>query len=229
MSETKAFFAQALAYLKSEEFPENSLTKLGDNASAPARLAWYPALIARQQESAIESLFSACCAAARQLAPGLWRELITAYRHAYQPNSARPTDYARGFVPWLESWCEQDPSRTTLLLELADYEWLCFDLTAQPVDAIGEDRAWHIRMYEYPVTRIVAALAESQTIDHLLTKEAETLVIFQDASTARARVLWPTPFMLIALAVRAGQALPVGIDAARVAEAETQLRSRGVR
>ena len=230
MTGLRAFFGAMDGLLAGRMTGSDVEASLGPSPSGAAGFALYAELVRRQHAQLLDALFPSVARAANELRAGRWRALQTAYTHAHPPRHWEPNAFGALFPDFLESLAQRDPSIPGYLAELADLEFLEWQVTVAPRTSRipGEDATLHVRRYDHDV---LAYRSRSHAdCGHTgPAKRAITLLICRTHTTDTPFLLHPSAAALVAIARRAGSEIPEGAPSGTlVDEAERELVAWGV-
>jgi len=227
------FHEHVSSFLKGETSAEQFAGAVGESVSGRSRVQFYRTLIKRNVALILGQLHGATRTAAERYRPGLWSELIDEYARAHPPDHYDPSRFGAHLSAFLAARRQGGASLPAYLEEVADYQWCCYSVgvaRSTPCGAdIGLERTLFVRQYDHEIPAFVrAALAEPA--DPLEPKPGVTTVlVYRHPETLRAKAYYPSPLGLAVIGRFAGRAVPLdGIDAARIAAAERELRKAGV-
>lgn len=230
MTALPAFFAAMDELLGGRLDGAGVESRIGASPSGTARLALYGELVRRQRAQLLDALFPTVARAANEAQPGLWGQIQSAYTRAHPPRHWEPNAFGAALSDFLEALAARDPSIPTFLAELADLEFLEWQVTVAPRTSTvpGNDETLHVRRYEHDLLAYRARGAAGCGTTPP-AKASLTLLVCRTHTTDETFLLHPSPAALVAIARRAGHPVPAGAPPLEVVdEAERQLVAWGV-
>lgn len=197
----QAFFTAARPWLAGQTSP-GALRSLGSTPSSDADLAFYPWLIAHDQQRILVELLP-FVKTWIDATHGDWTGLVAAYVAAHPPTGVSVPTVAVAFADWLADARRTDPQIPVGIEALADLGWTRFlARTAPDGDGLGLDRRVFVRQYSVDPIAIENALRAGCPVPETT---AVTLVVHRDESTGKA-ALFPATLASIAVLVAASGA-----------------------
>jgi hypothetical protein len=222
----EAFFAAVQPYLAGQ-VPSEKLREAGPTSASKADLAFYPWLVAHDQQRILAELLPLVKRWVERV-DGDWPSLVKSYVHAHPPAGFSVPTVGDRFADWLASSPAEHPWLPAGIEAVADLGYTRFlARTALDGDDVGVDRRIFVRQYPLDPVATERALRNEEDLPQT---GATTWVVFRHEPSGRPRVLSATLASIAVLVAASGAPLQGALALpADVLDAERErLTQRGV-
>jgi hypothetical protein len=151
MSQLADFFDTMLPFLMGNLDVAGASSRMGESPSGPRRLTYYQVLTRRERASTLHLLYPATRLAANRLRPGLFGEMVQAHLIRNRSSHWEPNHFGAPFPSLLAETCTEEA--LAVLPELADFEWLKFEVTVARIAPV------YVRGYDHDILGFVESAA----------------------------------------------------------------------
>jgi hypothetical protein len=220
------FFAAARDWLDGSA-PPTSIRALGPTPSSDADLAFYPWLVAHDQQRILGQLMPRVRDWVERTDVA-WTDLVAAYVKAHPPAGFTVATVGAHLADWLAAEVERDPRLPHGLEAVADLGWTRYLARSAPDgDDVGLDRRVFVRRYAVDPVAIERALRDDAPIP---VTPSTTWLVFRHEPTGRPRVAAATLASIAVLVAATGAPLTgaLALPEDQLDDERKRLTERGV-